>query len=230
MGLFGSGSGAFDILDAPTQVWADEAGMGSEAGEIGDPLDIFGERSSAAYNKAAQQQIEQFYAALNLVKDQYQSARKMNKPYRKAGKLGLKYLTQSSGIEGLDNTLAEIMGTGAFSDLRDERTDSIEGMLSAGGLMRSGEAIEEGAAIPTDLALMLHQILSGDASNLAGMGQNAANMTGTHGMNYGSTAADLTSLVGNARADATLGAYSTRQNNIGTAGGILAKIFGGVGG
>lgn len=220
--------GLLDVFDAPTQQMGDAFGYEEEASLLGDPLDIAGERSKSQFDKAAQQQIEQFYAALDILKQQYGDTRKLNKPYVKAGKKGLNYLKRSSGIKGLDRTLNEIMGTDAFEGLREERTRDIEGMLGAGGLTRSGEAIEQGAAIPTDLALMLHQLLQGDAMGLAGMGQNAANMTGAYGQGYGNSAAELTSLVGNARADATLGQYQTQQNNIGTAGGILAKIFGGM--
>lgn len=215
-----------DVFDAPSRKLGEAFGAEDEMSMISDPLDIYGERSGAAFNSAAQQQIRAFQEALKILKEQNRQGVIQTYGARKAGERGLEYLNKSSGIKGLDAVLSEIMGTEAFSDLRDERTDSIQGMLSAGGLMRSGEAIEEGAAIPTDIALMLHQLLSDDATNLARIGQTGVGQMLATGDNYARAAGEYTSLIGNAGADATLGQYQTQQNNIGTAGGILAKIFG----
>jgi len=90
---------------------------------------------------------------------------------------------------GLEESLAEIMGGGAFGSLIEERQRGIQGQLAAGGLTRSGRAIEEAAAIPTDLAFELESLLFGraqgaEATRIAGlqdlsqMGLSAAAQTG----------------------------------------------------
>lgn len=102
-------------------------------------------------------------------------------PFLEAGTEQLAPLTQGTTAAGLDERLAQIFGTDAFGALRDERTRAIEGQLAAGGLTRSGTAIQEAANIPASLGLALEEMLTGRSSNLAGTGLGAATGLGQFG-------------------------------------------------
>lgn len=115
-------------------------------------------------------------------------------PYRNAGLVGLEQYTEGSTAEGLDDVLARIMSGESFGQLKDERTRAVQGQLAAGGLTRSGKAINEAANVPSNIALMLDQILSGRQGNLAEGGFMAS-----------SQIADLTTRVGEAIASGILG-------------------------
>ena len=126
-------------------------------------------------------------------------------PFMDAGLMGLEQFQQTSTPEGLDSILARIMGGDAFSLLEEERIRGAEGMLGAGGLTRSGEALQQGADIGGNLALQLEGILSGRSGGLADTGFQGA-----------SSIADLTTRIGEAIASGILGVESrdnTRKAN-----------------
>jgi hypothetical protein len=95
-------------------------------------------------------------------------------PFTQAGLGGLEQLQQGSTPEGMNAMLEQIMGGGAFQSLVDERSNAMQGQLSAGGLTRSGTALEEMAQIPVDTALGLDGLLSSRAGSLADMGAQTA--------------------------------------------------------
>jgi hypothetical protein len=82
-------------------------------------------------------------------------------------------VADASTTEGFGSRLDKIIGGGAFGGLVDERMRGAAGMLSAGGLSRSGTAMEAGQAIPTELALQLENQQFGRESNLANTGFQA---------------------------------------------------------
>lgn len=99
-----------------------------------------------------------------------------------AGMQGLEGVQQGSTAGGFGARLDQIIGGDAFGGLVDERMRGAQGMLSAGGLTRSGESMEAGAAIPTELAMQLENRLFGRQAGLASQGFNA--MEATAGRNF----------------------------------------------
>ena len=142
-------------------------------------------------------------------------------PYMKAGKRGLRRFEKGSTIGGLDQIMAQIFGGDAFGSVIDERTRAVQGQLGAGGLMRSGQGIEDAADIPTDLGFAIEQMLSGRQGDLATGGFAATSQIG-----------DLTTQIGEAIASGILGneasknAGKTRSNNtLGSIIGAVGSIF-----
>lgn len=121
-------------------------------------------------------------------------------PYQQAGLQGLEQFQQGSTPEGLDAILAQIMGGDSFNALTDRRGEEITNMLAAGGLTRSGETINQGAALTIDNALALEGLLSGRQAGLADLGFNS-----TRGI------ADLTTGVGEAIASGILGNEASKN-------------------
>lgn len=96
------------------------------------------------------------------------------RPFADAGIEQLGNLTEGTTAGGLDTRLAEIFDTDVFGSLVGERTRGVQGQLAAGGLTRSGTALEEIAQIGPDLALQLEQLLTGRSQFLSGQGVGAA--------------------------------------------------------
>lgn len=91
---------------------------------------------------------------------------------------GLEGLISGQTAGGLDARLAEIFDSDIFGSLVDERTRAVQNQLAAGGLTRSGTALQEAARVPTDIGLGIENQLfgrqSGLLSGLAGGGLQAA--------------------------------------------------------
>jgi len=96
-----------------------------------------------------------------------------NNPFNEAGLEGLQGVQQGSTAMGFNDRLNAIMGGDQFGALVDERQRGLQGQLAAGGLTRSGTAMEAAAALPTDLAFQLENQLYGRQAGLADMGFQA---------------------------------------------------------
>ena len=145
-------------------------------------------------------------------------AKRMFKPYREAGIEGLQNFQDGSTVQGLDEILAQIFGSDTFGALNEERTRAVQGGLAAGGLTRSGAGVEEMAAVPTDIAMFLEQLLSGRNADLAGFGfQSSANM------------ADLTTRVGEAIASGYLGNEQMKVQRENSRNDLKGSIITGIG-
>ncbi len=135
-------------------------------------------------------------------------------PFLDAGRGQLGSLTSGATAGGLGERLSEILGGDFFKTLVGERERSMQGQLSAGGLTRSGTAMESMANIPTELALALENMLTGRSQSLAGnalsAGGGIAGMFGKQGENVSS------GMLGDAQTKASFG---------GAIGGVLSKIF-----
>lgn len=92
-------------------------------------------------------------------------------PYRQFGETSLNNMMGAGTASGLDQRLNDIMGTDLFNGLKEQRMRDMQGMLGAGGLTRSGAAMEAGADLPTDLAMEIENQLYG--RNMAGVGIGA---------------------------------------------------------
>jgi hypothetical protein len=174
-----------------------------------DPFDVTGRHAKEAAERAAGLQSEAAVEAariqaaaqergLEAMMEQLGITREQFAPFLAAGAGALPELQEGyqpqrgATQEGLEASLAEIMGGEAFGALRGERERSMQGQLAAGGLTRSGRAMEEMAAIPTSLAFDIENMLFGRGreqeisriqglQNLAQTGLSAAGMTGGQG-------------------------------------------------
>ena len=134
-------------------------------------------------------------------------------PFLQAGTGQLGALTQGASVGGLDERLRDIFSSDTFGGLFNQRKSAIQGQLSAGGLTRSGTAIEAAANLPSDLGLMIENLLFGRSQNLAGQGLGAA----------GAVAPIFETLGDNASAG-QLGDAQTRSN----VGSSILKIASGI--
>lgn len=143
-----------------------------------DPFDLLGKRGAAEAMSAAQLQAaaaikaaeigaESQERGLEAMLEQMGITREQFAPFLEAGAGALPELREGyqpqkgSTIGGLDEMLSQIMDSDTFGGLVEERQRGVQGQLAAGGLTRSGRAIEEAAAIPTDLAFQLENLIYG---------------------------------------------------------------------
>lgn len=143
-----------------------------------------GGRAAGAANVFAQQ-------AIGEQRRQFDITQANIDPFIQAGTAQLPALTQGTTAAGLDERLAEIFGTEAFEALRSERTRAIEGQLAAGGLTRSGTAIQQAANIPASLGLAIEELLTGRSAGLATGGLTAATGLGAIGQQTSGRISDV---------------------------------------
>jgi len=185
----------------------------------------FGKDDDAGGNAAAVQKQANDEAIAEL-KRQFGVTQKNIKPFLNAGKGMLPDVIEGTTASGLDSRLANIFNTDIFGSLVDERTRAVEGQLAAGGLTRSGTAINEAADVRSDIALMIEDMLNGRATNLAGSGQNAALGLGSLGAQNSSSIANLLNSSGVAGAEGIL-TDARSSGQAGQNGLNLAAAFGG---
>jgi len=120
-----------------------------------------------AIRDAAAIQSGAYKEAIPLLQGQFDYTRSQFDPYTQAGAGAITELQQGyqapqgASLGGIDEILNQIMGGEAFGGLVEERQRGVQGQLAAGGLTRSGRAIEEAAAVPTDIAFQLENLLYG---------------------------------------------------------------------
>ena len=219
--------GLFDAIEGFTghHMW----GASDEDRELFfDPLDLTGTRAGRSADEAARRQERQFKLALNELRRQFNVGQENIAPFLEAGAGALPFLEQGSTVQGFSDLIADIMGTDVFQELREERAGDVTDMLAAGGLTRSGTAIEEAARIAPDLATTIAGIIGGNAGGLAGMGQASAVGAAGLGNQFGRDVAGIRSDIGGAQASGILGkqqASAQGAQNALSIGTILAQIF-----
>lgn len=180
-----------------------------------------GTGAAAQANVFAQKGIDELRRQFNLTQENLT-------PFIAAGTEALPGVVQGSTAGGLDARLSDIFNSDTFKSLIDERTRAVEGQLAAGGLTRSGTAIQEAANIPTSLGLALEQLLSGRQSGLAASGQSAAAGLGSLGAQNSGSIANLFTQQGQNIASGILTDAQARAAGAGTlinAGLTASKIF-----
>jgi len=112
-------------------------------------------------------------------------ARRDLSPFIQAGQGQLGALQEGATVGGLDARLGRIFDSDIFGELEGQRTRAVQGQLAAGGLTRSGTALQEISRIPGDLGLQIDQLLQGRQQNIAGQGLQAAGVLGNIGLSGG---------------------------------------------
>lgn len=146
--------------------------------------------SDAGSSAAGQQQLYNDQA-IRLLKKRFNQFSKKIEPFIQAGTDALGQVVDASTPEGLDSLLGRIFNTDTFGNLVDERERSVRGQLAAGGMTRSGTAVNEIANIPTSIGLQLENLLTGRQGSLAASGQNAVSGLGSVGQQNANSVAQL---------------------------------------
>lgn len=198
------------ILDG----FASDFGFGSSSGE-----------------DAARKFKEEAEKAIKDINSQFQDTKGNLQPSIDLGLGQLPALQQGTTAQGLDERLATIFGSDNFQNLRDERTRALQGQLGAGGLTRSGTALQEIADVPTQLGFALEELLTGRSRGLASSGQNAAVNLGQFGANAQNSIAGLRTGIGLNNSSGFLADRQSeaagRQNLLDLGGSIFGGVSGG---
>jgi len=119
-------------------------------------------------------------------------------PFIQAGTGALQDVQQGSTIGGLDERIAQILGSGAFQGLREERFGDINRQLASSGLSRSGLGLEQIANISPDLAFQIENQQFGRSRDLSNVGFQGVERRGALGnqltLGQGGLASRLTGL------------------------------------
>ena len=175
-------------------------------------------RAAEIANQGAQQGIDELRRQFDVTQANIQ-------PFVDAGAGALPLVQEGTTAEGLDARLGRIFDTDIFGSLVDERERAARGQLAAGGLTRSGTALEEIANIPTQLGLALEDLLTGRATGLAGSGQNAAAGLGALGAQNSGSIANLFEQQGQNTASGILGKAQAQSAGLGQVLKLASGIF-----
>jgi len=119
-------------------------------------------------------------------------------PFIQAGTGALQDVQQGATIGGLDERISQILGTGAFQGLREERFGDINRQLASAGLSRSGLGLEQIANISPELALQLERQQFGRSRDLSNVGFQGVERRGALGnqltLGQGGLTSNLTGL------------------------------------
>lgn len=163
--------------------------------------------------------------AIAELRRQFEETKQNVAPFLDAGTNAVPQFVEGTTVGGLDDILGRIFDSENFKNLVDERQRGIQGQLAAGGLTRSGTAINEAAKVPTDLGFQIEQILSGRQNNLVNLGQNSALGLGQIGQNNSNSIANLFNNTGKAVSSGIL----TDAQASAAGGSNILKGIGGLG-
>jgi len=102
-------------------------------------------------------------------------------PFIEAGTGALQDVQRGATVGGLDERIAEILQSGAFGELKEERFGDVNRQLATSGLSRSGLGLEEIAAISPDLAFQIENQLFGRSRDLSNVGFQGVERRGAQG-------------------------------------------------
>ena len=114
---------------------------------------------------------------------------------------------------GLDARLADIFATNSFQALRDERELAVQGQLGAGGLTRSGSALQQISNVPTELGFALESLLRGREESGANLGLGAIGTLGGFGAQNAANVANLEAGIGQSQASGTIAAQQASSQH-----------------
>lgn len=143
-------------------------------------------RKKGAPVDAAKLANQQAQRGLSEIRRRFAETKEAVDPFLQAGRGGLESIQGSATLGGLGDMLGQIFNSGDLDPLVAERTRAAQGQLAAGGLTRSGTALETIASIPQELGLQIEQLLQGRQAGLADLGFNSAQLLGNFGSNAAS--------------------------------------------
>ena len=197
--------------------------MGSVVGAV------TGKGGASAAGSAAGVETEALQKAIKEIRRQFNITQENIDPFIEAGTAALPGFAASTTQAGLEGQLAQIFGGEGFQALRDERQTALQGQLAAGGLTRSGTALEEAANIPTQLGFDIENLLSGRTAALTGLGQESALGLGGIGAQSSGSIAGLLAQQGASQSAGITSAAQSRaagaQNLLSTGLGVAGLFF-----
>ncbi len=170
----------------------------------------FGGRDNPA-GRAGEIQSQKNQEGIDALNAQFGQTYENFNPFLQGGTDAFGRSVNNATQSGFEGNIANILGGDAFKALRDERLRATEGQLAAGGMTRSGTALQEISNVPTNLAFQIEQLLSGRTDSLASAGFNAARNIGEFEQNNASALATLLSGQGSALANGIFGDERARQ-------------------
>ena len=183
-----------------------------------------------SFNKGAGEEAAEIEAGANLaaideIKRQFDITKADVDPFITAGKTALPGVETGATLEGFGANIADILGSDVLKPLIEERTRAVQGQLSAGGLTRSGKAVEDIAGIPTDFAFQLEELLFGRKADVAGTGVASALDLGSLGASAASETGGLLSKTGKARSSGLLTTAQAEAEGFEQAAGTAATLL-----
>jgi len=189
-----------------------------------------GGKGDKAGKRAAEAQVQANDASIAEMRRQFDTTQKNIAPFLEAGQGAVPGVEAGATVGGMDEMLAQIFNSDIFGSLVDERQRGVQGQLAAGGLTRSGTAMQEAARVPTDLGLMLEQMLNGRQTNLMNTGLNAATGLGQMGQQNSANIGNMMSASGNAVSSGIITDQQAKaqgqQNMLNTAATIGSMFMG----
>lgn len=193
-----------------------------------------GGKGDKAGKRAAEAQVQANDASIAEMRRQFDTTQQNIAPFLQAGQGAVPGVEAGATVGGMDEMLAQIFNSDIFGSLVDERTRAVEGQLAAGGQMRSGLGLQEAARVPTDLGLMLEQMLNGRQTNLMNTGLSAATGLGQLGQNNSANIGNMLSQSGQAMSSGIITDQQAKaqgqQNMLNTAATIGSMFMSGGGG
>jgi hypothetical protein len=190
-----------------------------------DPLDLRKSGATAAAQDAARLQSQAAQAGIDEQRRQFDTTTGNLSPFLQAGMSVLPDLIKGSTAGGLDERLKSILGGDSFKALLGERTQAAGNWAGQAGLMRSGAGLRQAAAIPTDLAMQIEQMLQGRQSSLVGSAQNAAAGLGGFGAQQADSVTELLRRQGDAWATNSISQGQIAAGRSQGAVGIASMFF-----
>lgn len=186
---------------------------------------LFGGSSDA--ENAAQLLAAQNAQSIQGIESQFGQTQAGLDPFIQAGRGGLERVEEGSTVGGFSDRLNRIFGTDIFRGLVDERTRAAQGQLSAGGLTRSGTALEEISNIPLTTGLGLENLLTSRSGALASQGLGATESLGRFGAQKEGALAGLRGATGQAQATGFLQDQAAGDRGFANLLGLGTSILGG---
>ncbi len=171
--------------------------------------DLFGDTGAPGEASAFAQQ--QNLAAEKRIESGLSSTIGRLDPFLQAGTDALPGVIQGTTAGGLDERIGDIAGTGSFQNLIAERQRALQGQLSAGGLTRSGTALQEASNLTQESLFDIEELLSGRLQGLTNLGQRTAVQQGGFEQGAATNIAQLRTSTGATGAEGILQSANARQ-------------------
>lgn len=175
-----------------------------------------GQQGARAANQANQLGIDE-------LRRQFDTTQGNIQPFVQAGQEALPGVQAGGTLAGFSGNLSDIFNTDIFKTLVDERTRATQGQLAAGGLTRSGTAVEEIANIPTNVGLGIEQTLFDRQAGLTGQGLSAAGSLGGFGAQSSGGIASLLNQQGQNTASGLLADQQAKASFVGQLLGVASS-------
>lgn len=171
---------------------------------------VGGKGAEDAAEKAARQAVKGQRRGIDALQQQFGQTSQAFQPFIDFGAQQRGALEQGQTAGGLDERLAQIFNTDSFQALRDERELAVQGQLAAGGLTRSGTALQQISNVPTELGFGIESLLRGREESIAGQGFGATSALAGFGSQNAANVANLQAGIGQSQASGTIAAQQAR--------------------